>query len=265
MINHVRTLLMNRAKDGAHYTEPGEEFIDPAFVPRLLPRTLRRAHAALFGSAPDRLFLNYRARQVMELLHSTELEEYVYASDGRVTYLPMSQDTYFSGVFGVSYTQHAGAPLPLTIHGAHAADDGAGITTNSWALEILSPTQALLDRLTPPFTSGNVVEYTQSNGLSGYVTLPGSDLRIKFPTADAEGAAFHITSRARPGEDITARLGAFARLLDDATLSAMFLPRQEPLITFENSYRDNDLFAYKMSGLLLAAANYIEGLPQDAG
>ena len=99
MINHVRTLLLNRGRDGTPRTSPGEEYVPPTFAPRALTTPLRTAFTTLYGGDPDRLMLNYRLRQLTALLHSTELEEYVLAKDPRVTYLPLD-GAFFDGVFG---------------------------------------------------------------------------------------------------------------------------------------------------------------------
>jgi len=95
MINHIRTLLMNRGGDhGYGYDYPGEEFVLPTFRAKAVPAFLNGALRLLLGTNPDRLFLNYRMRQIMSLLHSTELNEFIYLPDSRVTYWPMADDNF---------------------------------------------------------------------------------------------------------------------------------------------------------------------------
>lgn len=262
MINAVRTLLMNRAVAGTHYTAPGEEFIEPDFVPKQRTGSLRRAMQYLLGTKPDRLYLNYRMRQLMQLLHSTELESRIYKLDNRVTYLPISNTQFFDQVFGREYNQYAGiANVPLTIHGEHVADDGAGITTHQWGVTVLNTTQIRVNRLTPPTDLDNVVDFTSSNGFSGYVPLHGTGLQFRFPTASAVGAKWIVTSKARPAIDLTVKLEAFFGALEDSLLTETF--RMQADDTLENSFRDNDLLPYKASGVLIALAEYMNTLPQD--
>jgi hypothetical protein len=102
MINHIRTLLLNRDGDhGYGYDYPGEEFVLPTFRAKTVPTFLKGALRSLFGSNPDRLYLNYRMRQIASLLHSTELEEFVVLPDSRVTYWPMVADNFLDS-FGTT-------------------------------------------------------------------------------------------------------------------------------------------------------------------
>lgn len=261
MINAVRTLLLNRGRDGVHYASPGEEYVDPTFIPRRQPPELRRALSQLFGTSPDRLYLNYRLHQVMQVLHSTELEQYVYHLDARVTYQPFTAMNFMDGVFGQTVETFNAAP-ELVIHGTHDADEGVGLTTASWRLDVVDSSQVQVQRLSPPYTNG-LVEYGSSGGLSSYVSLPGSQLRCKFKTTDAAGRGWLITSRARPMEDLSVRFSRLLQTLDDRLLTAVFATRAEPWTTLWNSYQDNQLFPYRFSGLILAFALYADTLPQD--
>lgn len=86
MINHARTLLMNVAGAPGFNGELGEEIVPPDFIPAALPGSINTLRRTLFGADPDRVMLNYRARQLMQVLHSTPLVEYVTSLDSRITY-----------------------------------------------------------------------------------------------------------------------------------------------------------------------------------
>ena len=88
MINHFRTYLLNVARDGNSLLTAGEEYISPAFQPRKPDALIRYMHAVLFGNNPDREFLNLRGRQLVELVHASELAPLSLTYDSRVTYLP---------------------------------------------------------------------------------------------------------------------------------------------------------------------------------
>ncbi len=86
MINHARTLLVNLVPDDVFLH--GEEYISDCYTPRLLTPLLSEMYKIIFDRAESRCEINSRARQLMPILHSAELEPYVYALDSRVTYLP---------------------------------------------------------------------------------------------------------------------------------------------------------------------------------
>jgi hypothetical protein len=85
---------MNVGHDGHGIDELGEEFIDPLFVPRHLPPGMQSMHRILFGSVRDRLFMNYRMRQIMQIMHASPLEQDLLVQDSRITYLPFKPDLF---------------------------------------------------------------------------------------------------------------------------------------------------------------------------
>jgi hypothetical protein len=90
MINHARTLLLN-----GHTTGPGAEYISPDYKPKKLTGTLQNVWNMLYGKDLDDYAKNYRTRQLMTILHSTDLVKYVYALDPRVTYWPVVDKTCY--------------------------------------------------------------------------------------------------------------------------------------------------------------------------
>lgn len=91
MINHARTLLLNQTPaEGAAC-----EYIPRDYVAKKLPTYLQDIWNILFGPAADTYARNYRARQLLTILHSTDtdLVEYVVELDPRVTYMPVTDTT----------------------------------------------------------------------------------------------------------------------------------------------------------------------------
>lgn len=88
MINHGRTLLLNQ-KSG-DLLQIGEEFIPPEFVPRTLPASLLVLREKIFGESPDRVMLNFRAYQLLQIVHGTELRDLLLDLDHRMTYVDRS-------------------------------------------------------------------------------------------------------------------------------------------------------------------------------
>jgi hypothetical protein len=94
MINHARTLLLNKANDTYLPGVIGEEYMPP-YSPVKLPSYLMTSRKILFGTDPDKVFLNFRLHELMNLIHQTELGEFVFALDNRITYDPLAANEFF--------------------------------------------------------------------------------------------------------------------------------------------------------------------------
>jgi len=260
LINHVRTLLLNRSGDsGASPQTPGEEYVPPAFRAKELPGFLSTALSAVFGNNPDRLYLNYRLRQIMQMLHATELSQGVLDFDSRITY-DLDTTAFFDEVFQIEVNQYAGDPVTLYGTGQHAADDGVGRSTQQWLLTVMPGSILQVQRLTPPVSTVNEI-FTVTNGLSNKLTLSGSQLEIQFHTPGV-GVAWEITSKARPVRDLGDCMVRMERMLGADGTGTLLAGEEEPLITYRNLFNNNPVFAYKYGALMLAIATYIDGLPQ---
>lgn len=95
MINHARTLLRNMSPSW-----PSDEYVPPEFQPGPTPDVVAKIKRILWGRTPCS---EHRVRQLMQLLHATELEEHVLQYDPRVTYLPF--DTLHFGKGDVSVAE----------------------------------------------------------------------------------------------------------------------------------------------------------------
>lgn len=85
MINHIRTLLLNRTADDS--TEIGDEYVPSSFRAKELTPRLAAIRATIFGATPDRLMLNYRLYQLMAAAHESSLAGMLTLADPRITYL----------------------------------------------------------------------------------------------------------------------------------------------------------------------------------
>lgn len=86
MVNHGRTLLLNRAVGAESILH---EFIPPEYQPVVLTPDLTAVKNVLFGDSPDIFTLDYRARQLLTILH-TNFGKYLLDLDSRITYLPFT-------------------------------------------------------------------------------------------------------------------------------------------------------------------------------
>jgi hypothetical protein len=89
MINHVRTLILNRDADYFSGVE-GAEYIPPTFRPVELSADLTRIRSELIPSGLDAFSENYILGVIMRILHASDTETFVYELDSRITYTPGS-------------------------------------------------------------------------------------------------------------------------------------------------------------------------------
>jgi hypothetical protein len=107
MINHARTLLLNDGE--AKPDTPGEELIAANFSALPWDSTMLEARRLLFGNNADRIALNFRLRQFMELLHATELRQFITDLDSRITYLDNRDNPFTELPRGLTITSSASA------------------------------------------------------------------------------------------------------------------------------------------------------------
>ena len=150
MINHARTLLLNTPPGTTNTDMLGDEFI-PAFDVLRVPHYLRTPRRVLFGADPDKVFLNFRAFELLTLIHQTELAEFVYALDPRVTYATAGADDFFRSSTAVQIEQITGTRRAfIHISGATKADNIVGRAYYEYFVQIINdtPTTAIAE-LTP--------------------------------------------------------------------------------------------------------------------
>lgn len=250
MINHLRTLLLNQTGNTGQGPDfPGAEYVPPDYRARPLPPYLVVAQQALFGTNPSPLYRNYWLWQIMQLLHSTELEEYVLALDSRVTYL-RDGAPFFTGVFGTAVTQSAGDTAALYVAGADAVAPG-GV----WTVDVADGIARVV-REQPPQTDETSLTFVR--GLSQPVPLSGSGLTVRCHE-DAT-ASWRVTSAARPTQNLGDLLAQLTHAMAPYLLTLFGASPVEPFRTFQQVYQLHPLAPYKYGALLLALAYRIDAL-----
>lgn len=252
MINHARTLLLNR--DGADRPLPDfflEELVEASFSAVSLPQFLRSVHTVLIGNS-DNALANYRLRQYMKILHSTEFAEYVTALDPRVTYV--NEKDMLATPFGPSYAALNGSPVALYFAGAV---DSAQRLAHDWVVEVMDNVTVRSTYLQEPKEASVVVG--SSSGLTDLIPMvgqPGFKIRLGSDTPLPVGAKWDVRFFTQPREDVA---NTFARLerLSETTLAALF-PRRDPFNVFRELWKKHFMLQYKMSGLLLAYVYHAE-------
>ena len=256
MINHVRTLLLNPATPGfsSHYV--GDEYVPSDFAHMDIPTKFDRVRTILFGKSADRSMMNYRLVEIMTLLHTTELEEFVLDFDPRVTYWPFPKRGIFDEAFGTtllpqhstagSYAHIQGHPRPTTTGQLYEEWDvtvGAGLTVT--VLRKSKPRSS--ETTTPTFTSS----------LSEDIPLIGSNISIRLQNPSV-GDSYIVKSLRRPENDLASVAEQLRTGMGAETQAELFHRTSEPFKTFSNLWFDHDQLAYKLGGLILALAHRLE-------
>lgn len=257
MINHIRTLLFNRTQEGYPLTFPGEEYIAPTFVPRKLTSSLRTAHTTLFGKSPDRLYMNYRMRQIMQIMHSSPLADDLLLQDSRITYLPF-RDELFNDAFTVGIEQLFGEPKIVHVAGTHEADNGSGRLQQIWDIETVNTGVVTITQRRQP-------NETTTETFDGQtpVILPGSTFKAYLYNT-VPGDLFRVTSNALPTQNISDVLVNLEAAFGERGVQEVFpaLP-EEPVKTWKKIWFETDNAMMRYTALLLAMATKISQLPQE--
>jgi hypothetical protein len=140
MINHARTLLLNTPAKKAQAQDAGYEYIPAEYRRVELTSTLKTIQTTLFGVNPDQRFLNLRAMELLSYAHQTELAEYVYALDPRVTYWPRVKAS-FQPTLPIVVTQVGGARRPLAAAGVVSATNAAPIAQRQYFVALTTDDQ----------------------------------------------------------------------------------------------------------------------------
>lgn len=187
MINHARTLLLNRP--GKFYMPGivGEEYISPNYSAVKVPSYIITPHRILFGSDPDRVFANFRAWELLSFIHETELAEFIYALDPRVTYWPQAQTDFFTQKSTSAAIQKVDgyARAQAHVQGQAQADNIRGRAYSEYFIRLAETGDAIKAEITAVnerAASTTPLEFsTGSNNISQSVALPNHEsLQLQF-------------------------------------------------------------------------------------
>lgn len=255
MINHARTLLLNVSGASSQRQEPGEEYIPETFKPLALPTYLHTPHKVIFGATPDRYFLNFRAREIMAYLHQTELAEYVYALDPRVTYWPEPARPFYDTEKRLRVTQSFGTTASGPVfNGDLFADNSRGRSVREFSLRVENdgPTWSAL--LSTPDAPGKVdtTVLVFNGGLSQRLPLSSTGLFFQLPQPTSV-TEWQIYTRIKPLPAITTLLPILMFLGEPLFLELFGVDDTEtPYSTFKRLWFDHPNPVYRINGIVLA-------------
>lgn len=158
MINHARTLLLNIAPNTYNMDTLGEEYI-PKFDVLPIPHYLKLPHKILFGTDPDKVFLNFRAFELLSLAHRTELAEFVYALDPRITYRTDGNADFFRSPASVEIERISGVKRTnIHLSGLAKADNVKGRAYYEYVMRIINDTATTAIAELTPVTGASSLE-----------------------------------------------------------------------------------------------------------
>jgi hypothetical protein len=254
MINHFRTLLLNappHANDVYQYT--GDEFVEPSFVPVKVDgyssTGLRQLRDRLFGVSPDRLFTNFRVRQILSLIDATDLRDYVKYHDSRVTYDLRDQqfiDRFPSQpiITGNSLTDS------FQVQGEPASPDRLGISNHSFLFSASGNT--LRVTRTGRFLSEDDVVLQFDGGLSQSISLGSTGYNLRINESKYVDGSAAIRVWLRPTLDMSDIAKSLTSLPADTYLYLFGTGDHQPYTTFRNCWETHPQLPYRVAGLLLA-------------
>lgn len=243
MFNHVRTYLLN-ADYSATADGPGEELIPAGFRAVRAPSAVAAVRSVLFGSNPDRRMLNFRAAQLMALLHAGPLEQYVLAPDPRVTYDPFDAGLAADVPPDVSPPSEPGSEIRLS--GTPASPDATGRTLLTYDVLVgngevsVSTVRPAIQKLVSSFEPGD-------DGLSGPHRLGGSGLSFRSTTG-----SWRVSLALRPTRDLGDLAAAVAGLGEPTLVGLFGVGDAEPYRTFRNLWYDCAELPARLGALALA-------------
>lgn len=256
MINHVRTLLLNPGIAGFGQAYVGEEYVPSSFTHLKIPSKFDRVRKLLFGAAADRSMMNYRLVEIMTMLHSTELEEFVLEFDPRVTYWPFSARGIFDDAFGVTIVpEHSTAGSYATTQEI-IQTSANGQLYEEWRVTVGAGSTFTIRRNSKPIST-TTGSFTLTNGLSEGIPLPESNLLLRLE-GPVSTDSYLIKSLKRPKHDLATIAEQLRTGMGAETQAELFYRTSEPFKTFSNLWFDHDQLAYKLGGLVLALAHRIE-------
>lgn len=244
MINHVYTLLRNITGYGVDPSQGGE-YTPPEYRAVPLTQGLSLVRGILFGATPDPVYLNYRLRQYMTVLHAGDYVDHVANYDSRWTYWPFSEAAPFA--FGISISQKLGinetaSPDPPVVQGQAVPNDTAGRCEFQWPLTI------------------NRSALILTAGLSAPVQVPGSPLFVLVPGSIAAVTNWTITAIVPPAKGLAEIVKSLDTMGERAAIELFGVDTTEPQATYRNLWNDNDQLPERLTGVLLALAYRTEAL-----
>ena len=247
-------MLLNQTQAGSAAPPAfGEQYVPPDYRAVQLSGHLQLFKQKLFGVSPDRDFMNYRLHQFTQLLHASELAEYMMYHDARITYLATPTPellTNSSYLPQVHYVTSSGEFDQLQIYGSGAPPDHSGRMLFQYRIELSSGGKIFID---DNYNSIQIVDSPDfASGLSKEFDLPETGYKFRIPAQDR--GIWIITVRNRPQYDLGQLVLLLEGLGETNYLKLFGVNPVEPYLTFKNLWESEEALPYRLGAFLLAIA-----------
>lgn len=258
MINHIRTLLLN--KDGE--SRPpigylGEEYTPPSYFAAKLDKPANSIRNILFGSDPDDYTLNYRLAQYMGLLHHPDVVGYTLQADSRFTY---QHDRVVGLPVGHSFGPTAGLAV-VEIRGKYLGDDSKGHNMLSCDITI-RPGTGVVEVSKGDHTLEEFTAPSYPTNWRPFPEAPGLEYRVV--SGDAEDTAqWSVAGIARPSRSLFEISERLASVTDSIMqIGNTGYPDTGTSKALVDMYRNSIGTLPTLASVLLLLANYTEYLQE---
>lgn len=203
----------------------------------------------LFGADPDQYMLNYRARQLLALVHASPLVEYVTKLDPRITYRFDTADLFAEQIYTPQVTNLTG-DAGLRIVGEAAAPDITGRMRYSLRLTLTDGDTIQIRQSYPP--AQKTTDLTFSGGVSNRVRLGDTGYDVRIDDMAGSGDEWLVECLNRPQWDLSQLVANLSHVGETALLDVFGLSKAEPYATFRNLWYRNRELPLQLGGLVMA-------------
>lgn len=257
MINHFRTLLLNQnssSTPGANY--PGEEYVPSNYPKKTLLGSLFTVYGLIFGVNPDRAMLNHRLRELTDIVHTNELEEFVLDFDPRVTYWPPSNNSIFNTIIKPPVITNVSGTKALYLNVSNPIVAG-DVIYYSYLLDVTDGSHITIQSVAPaaPLVT---LSYTITSGLSNLLQLPGSNISFQFQSG--VGSQWTAAWLAQPNRKLGEVYADLIAGLTTDIANDLFDTNLTNMQTFKNIWEQSPYPPYRIGAVVLALATQINTL-----
>lgn len=257
MINHARTLLLNRSGRNQSLRELGEEYIPEDFQAASLPVWIRAYWEVLFGSSPENTYRNYVVGRLLRIIHATDYAGYLLYLDRRITYEPDVAGPFARVPYEFIWSRRAGGSANKGVIqsvdrlGDLVADEKTGVMKDSWNVDMDNGEATITNVRTH---EQRVVDAFAGEHISKSLPLPNNGMRFTVRYDDVVRASWDVDFRVdvflEPRMDLSEKIAALEQLRSH-TFELFGRSASEPYLTFFGLWQQ-DVLPDKLTGLLLA-------------
>lgn len=194
--------------------------------------------------------LNYRARQLLSLIHASPLVEFATRLDPRLTYRFDEADYFADSVFDPQILELNDNDGALKLIGEPTLPDVTGRMRHSVRVEVNSADTVRV-RIDRP-VSETVYDIAFENGLSNKVLLGRTGYQFRLTDTVAIGDVWLVETLHRPQWDMGQLAANLERVGEDSLLAVFGTSSAEPYATFRNLWNKQGELPLRLGAFVMA-------------